>query len=123
MLGFAIAQTVELRTIRKERDRADRVTAFMTGMFKVSDPSAARGNDIRVREVLDKASTQIVNGLEKDPEDQAQLMQVMAEVYRNLGLYPQSESLLRRTLAIENQVSGVDKPDTLKSMNSPRGCA
>src|SRR5580658_8555876 len=121
LLGFAIAQTVELRTIRKERDRADRVTAFMTGMFKVSDPSAARGNDIRVREVLDKASTQIVNGLEKEPEDQAQLMQVMAEVYRNLGLYPQSESLLRRTLAIENQVSGVDKPDTLKSMNALAG--
>ena len=121
LLGFAIAQTVELRTIRKERDRADRVTAFMTGMFKVSDPSAARGNDIRVREVLDKASTQIVNGLEKDPEDQARLMQVMAEVYRNLGLYPQSESLLRRTLAIENQVSGVDKPDTLKSMNALAG--
>ena len=75
----------------------------MTGMFKVSDPSAARGNDIRVREVLDKASTQIVNGLEKDPEDQAQLMQVMADVYRNLGLYPQSESLPRRTLAIETR--------------------
>jgi eukaryotic-like serine/threonine-protein kinase len=121
LLGVAIAQTVELRTIRKERDRADRITAFMTGMFKVSDPSAARGNDIRVREVLDKASTQIVNGLKKDPEDQAQLMQVMAEVYRNLGLYPQSESLLRRALAIENQGSGVDKPDTLKSMNTLAG--
>ena len=121
LLGFAIAQTVELRTIRKERDRADRITAFMTGMFKVSDPSAARGNDLRVREVLDKASTQIVNGLAKDPEDQAQLMQVMAEVYRNLGLYPQAESLLRRTLAIENQASGGDKPNTLKSMNTLAG--
>ncbi len=121
LLGFAIAQTVELRTIRKERDRADRITAFMTGMFKVSDPSAARGNDLRVREVLDKASTQIVNGLAKDPEDQAQLMQVMAEVYRNLGLYPQSESLLRRTLAIENQASGGDRPNTLKSMNTLAG--
>jgi non-specific serine/threonine protein kinase/serine/threonine-protein kinase len=117
LLGVAIAQTVELRAIRKERDRADRITAFMTGMFKVSDPSAARGNDIRVREVLDKASTQIVNGLAKEPEDQAQLMQVMADVYRNLGLFPQSESLLRRALAIENQVSGPDKPDTLKSMD------
>ena len=121
LLGFAIAQTVELRAIRKERDRADRITAFMTGMFKVSDPSAARGNDIRVREVLDKASTQIVNGLQKDPEDQAQLMQVMAEVYRNLGLYPQSESLLRRTLAIEDQGSGADKPETLKSKHTLAG--
>ena len=31
------------------------MTEFMTGMFKVSDPSEARGNDIRAREILDKA--------------------------------------------------------------------
>jgi non-specific serine/threonine protein kinase/serine/threonine-protein kinase len=121
LLGFAIAQTVELRTIRKERDRADRITGFMTDMFKVSDPSAARGNDLRVREVLDKASTQIVNGLANEPEDQARLMQVMGEVYRNLGLYPQSESLIRRALATETRVVGADRPDTLKSMNALAG--
>jgi eukaryotic-like serine/threonine-protein kinase len=121
LLGFAVAQAVELRTIRKERDRADRITSFMTDMFKVSDPSAARGNDIRVREVLDKASTQIVNGLAKEPEDQARLMQVMGDVYRNLGLYPQSESLTRRALAIETRVLGANDPGTLKSMDTLSG--
>jgi non-specific serine/threonine protein kinase/serine/threonine-protein kinase len=121
LLGFAIAQAVELRTIRKERDRADRITGFMTDMFKVSDPSEARGNDIRVREVLDKASTQIVNGLANEPEDQARLMQVMGDVYRNLGLYPQSESLTRRALAIETRVRGANDPGTLKSMDTLSG--
>ncbi len=87
-------------------------------MFKVSDPNQARGNDIRVREVLDKASTQIVTGLAKEPEDQARLMQVMGDVYRNLGLYPQAESLIRRALAIETRVLGADNPDTLKSMDT-----
>jgi non-specific serine/threonine protein kinase/serine/threonine-protein kinase len=121
LLGFAIAQAVELRTIRKERDRADRITGFMTDMFKVSDPSEARGNDIRVREVLDKASTQIVNGLANEPEDQARLMQVMGDVYRNLGLYPQSESLTRRALAIDTRVLGANDPGTLKSMDTLSG--
>jgi serine/threonine protein kinase len=121
LLGFAVAQAVELRTIRKERDRADRITGFMTDMFKVSDPSEARGNDIRVREVLDKASTQIVTGLANEPEDQARLMQVMSNVYRNLGLYSQSESLSRRALAIETRVLGADNPDALKSMDTLSG--
>jgi non-specific serine/threonine protein kinase/serine/threonine-protein kinase len=121
LLGFAIAQAVELRTIRKERDRADRITGFMTNMFKVSDPSEARGNDIRVREVLDKASTQIVTGLSQEPRDQALLMQVMADVYRNLGLYPQSESLTRRALAIRTRVLRENNPDTLKSMATLTG--
>jgi len=36
LIAFAVAQTIELRRGRRERDRADRVTEFMTGMFKVS---------------------------------------------------------------------------------------
>ena len=118
LVGFAIAQAVELRNIRRERDRADRITDFMTNMFKVSDPSQARGNDIRVREVLDKASTQIVTGLAKEPEDQARLMQTMGDVYKNLGLFPQAESLTRRALAIRTQILGEDNQNTLKSMHS-----
>src|SRR5579863_4364276 len=71
LVSFAATQTVELRRTRRERDRADRVTEFMTGMFKVSDPSAARGNSITAREILDKASKEIDTGLNKDPELQA----------------------------------------------------
>jgi non-specific serine/threonine protein kinase/serine/threonine-protein kinase len=116
LIGFAVAQAVELRRIRRERDRADRVTEFMTNMFKVSDPSQARGNDIKVREVLDKASTEIDIGLDKDPELQAQMMQVMGTVYDDLGLYPQAESLTRRALATQVRVLGKDNRVTLKSM-------
>ena len=118
LIGFTIAQAIELRTIRKERDRADRITGFMTNMFKVSNPSQSRGNDIRVREILDKASTQIVSGLAKEPQDQARLMQVMGEVYENLGLYPQAESLTRHALAIQHQALGESNRDTLKSMHT-----
>ena len=53
----------------------------MTSMFKVSDPSEARGNSITAREILDKASKEIDTGLAKDPEVQAQMMDVMGEVY------------------------------------------
>jgi hypothetical protein len=35
----------------------------MTGMFKVSNPSEARGNDIRAREILDKSAKDIDKGL------------------------------------------------------------
>jgi eukaryotic-like serine/threonine-protein kinase len=116
LIAFAAAQTIELRRVRRERDRADRVTEFMTGMFKVSDPSEARGNDIRAREILDKASQDIDTGLAKEPELRAQMMDVMGNVYRSLGLYAKSESLLRRAISIRRQALGPDHPDTLKSM-------
>jgi len=118
LVGLAIAQTIELRRIRQQRDRADRITEFMTNMFKVSDPSHARGNDVRVREILDKASSQVLSGLDKDPLDQAQLMAVMGDVYENLGMYPQAESLLRRALVGRTRLLGDKNEDTLKSMYS-----
>ncbi len=117
LIAFAVAQTIELRRTRRERDRADRVTEFMTGMFKVSDPSEARGNDIRAREILDKASQQIDTGLAKDPELQAQMMHVMGTVYRNLGLSMHAESLLRRAMEIRRRILGVNNAETLNSMS------
>jgi eukaryotic-like serine/threonine-protein kinase len=118
LAGLGITQTIELRRIRQERDRADRITEFMTNMFKVSDPSQSRGSDVRVREILEKASSQVLSGLDKDPQDRAQLMEVMGNVYKNLGLYSQAESLLRPALATRTTLLGDKNEDTLKSMDS-----
>ncbi len=117
LIAGAVAQTLELRRIKRERDRADRVTQFMTGMFKVSNPSEARGNDIRAREILDKASKEIDTGLAKDPELQAQMMHVMGVVYDSLGLYSKAESLFSRAADIRRQTLGVKNRDTLASMS------
>jgi eukaryotic-like serine/threonine-protein kinase len=40
---FALLQSVDLRRATRERDRADRVTRFMVGLFRVSNPTQARG--------------------------------------------------------------------------------
>jgi tetratricopeptide (TPR) repeat protein len=118
LVSVAVAQAIQLRRIKRERDRADRVTEFMTGMFKVSNPSEARGNDIRAREILDKAAKEIDTGLAEDPELQAQMMQVMGNVYASLGIYPQAESLLRHAVEIRRRKLGARNAETLKSMSA-----
>ena len=117
-IGFAGVQAEQVRRITRERDRANRITGFMTDMFKVSDPSQARGNTITAREILDKASSNIDQGLSKDPQVQAQMMYVMGTVYTGLGLYPQSESLLSRAVDIQRKTLGSENADTLQSMNA-----
>ena len=111
----AIAQTLELRRTQRERDRADRIQKFMTEMFKVSNPSEAKGNDIRAREILDKASQDIESSLTKDPELQAGMMHVMGTVYDSLGLYSKAESLFGRAAEIRRAVLGPSNRDTLNS--------
>jgi eukaryotic-like serine/threonine-protein kinase len=122
IVGFIVTQAVELQRIRSERDRANRerdraarITDFMTSMFKVSDPSESRGNSVTAREILDKASTDINTGLSRDPELQAQLMDVMGNVYWRLGLYPRAQELFERALEIQRHFLGPENPDTLRS--------
>lgn len=124
LIAFAATMALQTRRIANERDRANReaetskrVSEFMSNMFKVSDPGQARGNSITAREILDKASKDIRTGLSKDPEVQAQMMNVMGGVYDNLGLYPQAQSLLTDAVDIRRRVLGPQNPDTLTSMN------
>ena len=112
---FAVTQSVELRRITRERDRADRITEFMARMFKVSDPSEARGNSITARELLDKSSNDINTGLARDPELKGQMLDVMGAVYEGLGLYPRAESLLKQAVDIRGKVLGPENPGTLRS--------
>jgi serine/threonine protein kinase/tetratricopeptide (TPR) repeat protein len=116
LAGFAAMQALQVRRIMRERDRANRITDFMVGMFKVSDPNEARGNRITAREILDKASNNIEAGLAKDVEVQSQFMQVMAQTYINLGLFARAHGLAERALENRRRALGPNDPKTLESM-------
>jgi len=122
--AFAVVQRVQLQRTRlerdranRERDRATRITDFMTGMFHVSDPNEQRGNSVTAREILDKASSDIKTGMAKDPDAQAGMMQVMGEVYLNLGLFSRAKDLEQQSLDIRRRLLGPEHPDTLNSMS------
>ncbi len=115
--GFSVLQAVQLRRTTRERDRANRITDFMTEMFKVPDPIQSRGNTVTAREILDKASNDIDRGLSKDPEAQSQMMQVMASTYNNLALYDRAHDLAKA--ALDNRMTrlGPNDAKTLESMS------
>ena len=117
LVGFAVLQAAELRRITRERDRANRITEFMTNMFKVTNPSEARGKTVTAREILDEASQDIDAGLTRDPDLQAGMMDVMGQVYDNLGLYSRAQTLLQQSVDIRRHVLGPENPDTLRSMS------
>ena len=118
-----VAQTLDLRRISRERDRANherdratRVSDFMTKIFKDSSPGQARGAGATVRDILDKASSDMSAGLTKDPEVQAEMMQVMAATYLNLSNYPRARDLAQHALNLRQKILGPDDPKTMQSM-------
>ncbi len=117
LAGFGVTEFLQVRRVSRERDRANRITDFMVGMFKVSDPNEARGNSVTAREILDTASHDINTGLSKDPEVQSDLMYTMASTYVNMGLFSHAHTLAESALDNRRRLLGARNPKTLQSQN------
>jgi eukaryotic-like serine/threonine-protein kinase len=118
--GLAASSVLYIRAER-ERQRADtqmrvakRVSEFLTGLFEVSDPSAAQGREVTARELLDKGADTI-NGMKDQPVAQATLMDTMGHVYYALGLYDQAANLLENAVRLRRQHGG---PNSLELAGS-----
>jgi non-specific serine/threonine protein kinase/serine/threonine-protein kinase len=116
LIGFAVAQTWQLRNVRRERDRADRISDFMTNMFKVADPSESRGSAITARQILDQSSHQVETGQGLDAALQQQLIQVMAKTYLGLGIYSRAHDLAQQVWEQRRRSLGPDNRKTLEAM-------
>ena len=114
LAAFSMIQAIELRRITRERDRADRIAEFMTGIFKISDPNEHAGQAVTARAVLDKAAEDIRNNLNNDPELRARMLHVMGRAYLNLGLYSRAEALFREGIQASGSVRGQNSTDTLR---------
>ena len=115
--GFVVTQAVQLRRITRERDRADRIANFMTGVFKVSDPNERVGDKVTAREVLDKAAQDINTSLSNDPDLQAQMMRVMGRAYLNLGFFDRAQALFERSIQVGGPLDAQRDRDTLQAMH------
>jgi non-specific serine/threonine protein kinase/serine/threonine-protein kinase len=118
LAGFAVTMAVQARRIARERNRSERVSEFLTGLFRVSDPGEARGSSITAREVLDRGVQKIETELSAEPELQAQLMMTMGNVFANLGLYQKAEPLLEKSAATRRRLLGEKSEETLASMHN-----
>jgi non-specific serine/threonine protein kinase/serine/threonine-protein kinase len=114
-VGLVRARRAEARAF-KEAHAKGQVADFLENLFRVSNPSEARGSSITARELLDKAAATIDAQLADQPELNAELASIMGQVYENLGLYAPAEKLKQRALETRKRVLGPDHPDTLASM-------
>jgi eukaryotic-like serine/threonine-protein kinase len=118
LVSFGVVQAMQLRRITRERDRANRVSAFMTNMFKLSDPTEVHASNVSTRDVLDKASKDIETSLSGDPEMQGQLMRVMGNAYKNMGVNDRAESLLEQAVQVDRRSFGPSNAETLAAMTN-----
>ena len=121
LAAYALIQraAAQRQTLRAEAEaRTAKETArFLVDLFKVSDPSEARGNTVTAREMLDKGAARVDQGLAKEPAIQATLMDTLGSVYMGLGLYAQARPLLDRAVATRRRLPGIDPLELSDSLS------
>jgi tetratricopeptide (TPR) repeat protein len=112
LAGYALIErgAAQRQTVRAEAEArtAQETTRFLVDLFKISDPSEARGNTVTAREMLDKGASRVDRELAKEPAIQATLMDTLGAVYMGLGLYNLARPLLDRAVATRRSLHNLD---------------
>jgi eukaryotic-like serine/threonine-protein kinase len=107
LVSFYTSRLAAERDIaERERAASASVSQFMRDVFRVADPSSARGNSVTVREVLDAAVKRIDTDLHTEPRLRIQLLMSMGQAYNGLGLWDQARQLLERAVEQERKSFG-----------------
>jgi tetratricopeptide (TPR) repeat protein/predicted Ser/Thr protein kinase len=102
-----VAVEAQDRAEQRERE-AEEVAQFLAGVFEVSDPTRAKGEDLTARAILDAGAARVREELGNRPQIQARIMGIIGSIYSRLGLYDQAEPLLRDALEIVNSLEAPD---------------
>ena len=95
--GFRLGE--QYRATVSERDKAQAASDILIDMFRSSDPLRASEGPPTATEVLARGRERLEQ-LDDQPELQADLANVLGEVYRNVGLHDQALELHARALAV-----------------------
>ncbi len=123
LVGGLIARSLEARRANSEALRASHqaqvareVSQFLIGLFQGSDPGRNARPDITARELLDRGAQRIRRELGTQPLVKAQLLDAIAKIYRQLGLYDDAATLARESLVLSDQAEGGDPAEAAEGL-------
>lgn len=91
--GFVWERERQLQQVTDERAKALALAGFMTELFANADPSKSRGEQITVREVLDRGADDLRARTDLPPDIRADLLVAMGDANSSLALDAAAEPL------------------------------
>jgi tetratricopeptide (TPR) repeat protein len=120
LAAYALVQraAAQRETVRAETEArtANLTTKFLVDLFRISDPSEARGNTVTAREMLDKGAARVDTELASEPAIHARLLDTLGTVYVGLGLYDKARPLLDRAVTTRRTLTGRDPLELARSL-------
>lgn len=95
-LGHALLQS---RAALAAAERANAVQSFVIDLFREADPAETLGHELTARELLDLGTKRAEQELGDQPQTQADLLTMLAELYNSLGEYDRAGKTINSALA------------------------
>ncbi|MEM7349410.1 MAG: serine/threonine-protein kinase [Acidobacteriota bacterium] len=102
----SVKRTEERDLARREKVKAETVADTLIGLFRLMEPEAGRDYSDAAKSILDQGGDRVARDFQDQPEIQANLLNAIGSIYRELGFYPEAETLLRRALLQRREMYG-----------------
>jgi non-specific serine/threonine protein kinase/serine/threonine-protein kinase len=102
---------------RQAERRANATVEYLRKVLSSVDPGVD-GRQVRVVDLLAKASEMITSDLADQPETEAAVRKTIGLALLELGMFEESGPELERAVAIQRRLLGEDDPETLHTINA-----
>jgi serine/threonine-protein kinase len=113
LVASSLITSLQARRLARERDRAlaeearaERVTDFVTDLFRAADPNEVGGEDVTALELLDAGAARALQELTGDPSAQADVLGAIGDMYVRRGLYARAIPVLEQAVEIRRETGG-----------------
>ena len=106
LVGGLGATVWQARVASREAARAGIVRDFVVRLFEVAYPHRARGKPVTALEMLELGSERAQTELVRQPAAQAELLHILAAIYRDMARYDLALPLIRRSAEISREAFG-----------------
>lgn len=99
-----------LSQAQEEAQKSEQVTEFLVDLFRANDPSETGGETLTAKQLLERGVEQ-AERLDEQPEIQAEMFDVVGQVYVRLGQFDAAQDFLERSLATRDELYDHLRPD------------
>ncbi len=118
LIGYAVDRQIQQERTEAQRQRAEKVSAFLVELFDLSSLSSEKGRTVRALDVLDRAADKIDREMVDEPGLQAALRLTIGTGYRDLDEIQPAEYLLDQSLDFRRRDPHTSTSDLAESLQA-----
>ena len=123
LVGFTVASVLQSRRVaferdqaRSERDQKTQVLALIREVFRHSSPYNTPGEELTVRQALERSLPVLERGLGTQLDVRAELLHTTGSILLEVGRYEAARERLEEALALRQALYGETHPDVVLTL-------